>query len=774
MKNLLRLLPTVIPALAILFSPSPLPASDYGYLLAEEELCTIWWAEGAYKVMRMDPIPKTKKNTVYITCAGNEYEPFLLVLRPKVRMESVRVEAAALRHPSGFEIPAGNISVCHVEYVRITMPTDGTGAPGEWPDPLPPYDGPFNAHPGENHPLWITVRVPPGAKPGLYTGNITLTSGNWKKDLPLALNVWNFSLPEKASIRSSFGLPSQHVKVYHNLETREELEHVMDLYFQNLKDHRVCPTSPLELYPMKVKVSGVCWRGGVFVSDPVHDGRRALKITDNEVASNIEGLYEDRILVEPNIPYKLSWYAKTEAENQDYTVLLECFSAEGKSLPARNVLKIYKGSLGWKQESLEVKSSSPEVKWLSFRIFPCFRNNSGSTMGTAYFDDFKMAAVLSGSEPKNMLKNGDFEIGVEEMAADVDFSEFDRGARRYLDELGFNSFDLSLEGMGTGSFYSREEGVFAGFKQGTPEYENLFGRYLSQVQDHLEKNGWLGKEYIYWFDEPDEKDYPFVREGMNRIRRAASKLTRFITEHQPGPAIMDVSEISCTIFDRVNPGVIAELVPQGREFWSYLCTGPKSPWVSLFIDHPAVNLRIWLWMTYQFRMKGILVWRTNYWTSSSLFPPDILQNPWQDPMSYVVGYGVPYGQVNSWGNGDGRFLYPPNRDPNKDKTKYLCGPVNSVRWEILREGIEDYEYFILLEKAVKNAGPEKRALADQGRELLNFPGSLFKNGKEYTKDPQDLLNYRQKIALLLEKFAGSERPKNGLTAELSRDERASR
>jgi hypothetical protein len=268
----------------------------------------------------------------------------------------------------------------------------------------------------------------------------------------------------------------------------------------------------------------------------------------------------------------------------------------------------------------------------------------------------------------------------------------------------------------------------------------------------LEKNGWLGKEYIYWFDEPEDKDYPFVREGMNRIRKGASKLTRFITEHQPGPAIMDVSEISCTIFDRVDPKAIAELVPQGREFWSYLCTGPKSPWVSLFIDHPAINLRVWLWMTYQFQMKGILVWRANYWTSSSLFPAEVLQNPWEDPMSYVVGYGVPYGQVNGWGNGDGRFLYPPNRDPNKDKTKYLCGPVNSIRWEILREGIEDYEYFILLERAVKNAGPEKRALAEKSKALLNFPESLFKSGKEFTKDPIALFEYRQKIARLVEEL----------------------
>jgi len=332
----------------------------------------------------------------------------------------------------------------------------------------------------------------------------------------------------------------------------------------------------------------------------------------------------------------------------------------------------------------------------------------------------------------------------------VDFSEFDRGGRKLLDGLGFNAFDLPLQGLGTGSFYSRQEGIFAGFRQGTPEYDRLLSAYLAIVEAHLEARGWLGREYIYWFDEPDPKDYPFVRQGMENIRKAAPRLTRFITEHRPGPEIMDLSEIGCTIFDRVDPKIVAELAPKGREFWSYLCTGPKAPWVTLFIDHPAVNFRMWLWMSYRWGLKGILVWRANYWTSSTLFPPGRHQNPWEDPMSYTVGYGVPYGRVDLWGNGDGRFLYPPNRGAGGDKTKYLTGPVSSVRWEILRQGIEDYEYFVLLEKAAAAAGPEKKALADEARKLLEFPASLFASGKEYAKDPLALLSIRAKAAGLIE------------------------
>jgi hypothetical protein len=197
---------------------------------------------------------------------------------------------------------------------------------------------------------------------------------------------------------------------------------------------------------------------------------------------------------------------------------------------------------------------------------------------------------------------------------------------------------------------------------------------------------------------------------------------------------------------------MAPLILQGREFWSYLCTGPKAPWVTLFIDHPAINLRIWLWMSYQFKLKGILVWRANYWTSSNVFSDKTLQNPWLDPMSYVIGYGTPYGQVNYWGNGDGRFLYPPNRRPGQDRTKYISGPVNSIRWEILREGIEDYEYFLLLENALERLGPEQKDLQEKGQELLRFPQEIFKSGQDCTKDPKELLAHRRKIALFLEKL----------------------
>ena len=41
-------------------------------------------------------------------------------------------------------------------------------------------------------------------------------------------------------------------------------------------------------------------------------------------------------------------------------------------------------------------------------------------------------------------------------------------------------------------------------------------------------------------------------------------------------------------------------------------------------------------------------------------------------MSYVSGYDYPVGHVGYWGNGDGRFLYPP-RAATGDSTASLPG-----------------------------------------------------------------------------------------------------
>ena len=297
----------------------------------------------------------------------------------------------------------------------------------------------------------------------------------------------------------------------------------------------------------------------------------------------------------------------------------------------------------------------------------------------------------------------------------------------------------------TGS-YSRTGGVFEGFAQGTEEYNRLMKSYLEQIQNNLQEMGILGKEYIYWFDEPGESDYPFVHETNKMLKTYAPKLTTFLTEHIEGQDISDVTDISCTIWHKLDYEKAKKMHEKQQEYWSYLCCWPKSPWISEFIDHDAVNFRMWIWASYVHHLKGILVWQTTYWNSVEATPDGFLQNPWDEAMSWVSGYGWIKGKQTVWGNGDGRMFYPENRDVNNDRRVYDNEVIPSLRLEILRDGIEDYEYLMLLQKMVEQADKSQSGKINKAKRLLQIPESIYTNEKTYNKNPQVLLNYRKKLA----------------------------
>jgi len=337
--------------------------------------------------------------------------------------------------------------------------------------------------------------------------------------------------------------------------------------------------------------------------------------------------------------------------------------------------------------------------------------------------------------------------------ARVDFAQFDVAARTWLDRHHFSTFQLPLRGMGGGTFHSRHLGELEGFKEGTPEHGALFRDYLGQVERHLRENGWLGKAFTYWFDEPDPKDYAFVVAGQQRIREAAPGLRRMLTE-QPEKELMGHVDIWCGLTPEWTRETVRARKEAGEEVWWYICTGPKAPYVTEFIDHPGTELRLWPWQSWQYGVSGILVWATVYWSSPLAYPEPNVQDPWVDPMSWVTGYGNPVGYRSPWGNGDGRFLYPPRRDPNASTAPNLDAPINSLRWENLRDGMEDYEYLWLLDQEARRAGDREAssALVREARGLLEVPESVSKDLTHFTTDPRPILAHRDKVARMIERL----------------------
>jgi hypothetical protein len=95
-----------------------------------------------------------------------------------------------------------------------------------------------------------------------------------------------------------------------------------------------------------------------------------------------------------------------------------------------------------------------------------------------------------------------------------------------------------------------------------------------------------------------------------------------------------------------------------------------------FIDYPAVSARSLGWLAWSIGARGWLTYETfgSYRTA------------WEAP---VLVYAQ-FSGATVWGMG--QMFYP---DP-------LTGaPLNSLRWELMREGCDDYEYLWLLREALK-------------------------------------------------------------------------
>ncbi|MGL4942637.1 MAG: glycoside hydrolase domain-containing protein [Thermoguttaceae bacterium] len=344
----------------------------------------------------------------------------------------------------------------------------------------------------------------------------------------------------------------------------------------------------------------------------------------------------------------------------------------------------------------------------------------------------------------------------------IDFTRFDAAMERAFERFGFTQFRLDVYGLGGGTFHERDEPSLVGFGLDTPQYQAMLHDYLTKLQAHLEEKGWLDNAYVYWFDEPDPKDYEFVARSLKLLQTHAPKLRRMMTE-EPNAAFVKTLQdfgtsidIWCPVSENYNDASARERMAAGEKFWWYVCTGPKSPYCTLFIDHAATALRAWHWQAWERGIGGTLVWESTYWTSDAAFP-DAPQNPYLDPMGYVSGYSTPRGTKLFWGNGDGRFVYPPLEAavPGMNDGKFvLKPPVSSIRWEMIREGVEDYEMLSLLRNWYNaNAASLTPEQKTQCETLLTVPSEITTSMTEWTKHAEPIHKQRRAIGEFLDRIS---------------------
>lgn len=710
----------------------------------------LWWASSGWKVSATRPEPSVEGAAVLIRAARAEAEAAQLVVRPARDLRGLTATCGPLSGPNGAVIPADSIDILRVRYLPVTYPTDNTGVAALWPDPLPPFDGPIDVPGGVNQPLWIRVTTPRDIAAGLYTGSVTLSAEGYRVEAPLHVEVYDFELPTRMTCTTAFGFSPGLVYRYHKLTEPEHRRAVIEKYLENFSAHRISPYNPAPLDPIGITWPSLGkWRGGRRVSDERRSGAGSLLLDDPHTEVNVAADYVDSLPIGEK-GFRLSLWYRTREPGMKGLVTVSHQDARGEWMSGRNRDIVLTGDGTWQRLEQVVTEFPQGARTVRLTLRATLWADDGSTTGATWYDDVSLVDIATERE---LIEEGDFEpLPLERLVPEFDWTAWDSSIERAIDLYGFNSFQLPVHGLGGGTFHSRTEPSLLGFMEDTPEYRQLFSAYVRGLESHLRDRGWLDEAYVYWFDEPDPKDYEFVMNGFRKLKRYAPAINRMLTE-QIEPELVGGPNIWCPLTPDYDPELAAERRREGDRFWWYICTGPKAPYATLFIDHPGAELRVWLWQTWQFEVEGILIWETNYWTSDAAYP-DQPQNPYEDPMGWVSGYSTPAGVRSPWGNGDGRFIYPPEAAADANPPGPLLeGPVDSIRWEMLRDGVEDYEYFVILRDLIE-ARRDRIPVEELGyfEGLLEVPATVSEGLTVFTKDPAPIEEHRDRIARAIERL----------------------
>lgn len=355
-------------------------------------------------------------------------------------------------------------------------------------------------------------------------------------------------------------------------------------------------------------------------------------------------------------------------------------------------------------------------------IYELYMQNFARHRASPYFRETSFSPLW----PNWSLVNGQFTHS---------FADFDAYTGRWLDEFNFNNFKLMEIPLTLG-----------GHARFTPEYRKLLGKLMKPITAHLREKGWLQHAYSFWLDEPQPFQFPYFLEGMQALLEAAPELKRLVAVWEMNAALEGNADILVTLlsgrnFEAVfNRWGVGNAVGEETEGWLCVAGWPLAPLPNNFVDHPSIAPRIRAWMWEKCGVNGDLYWYVNYFWGSNSAP----RNPWLQPMTKVhTGHNL--------GNGDGTLVYPAVKTP--PATPVVSGPVNSYRWEILREGQEDREYFWLLRelmtKAERRLG-QSHPVVLEGRAARTAALALVTSAAVYETNPDKLLAARRRLAGAIE------------------------
>jgi hypothetical protein len=287
-----------------------------------------------------------------------------------------------------------------------------------------------------------------------------------------------------------------------------------------------------------------------------------------------------------------------------------------------------------------------------------------------------------------------------------DFSVFDRyvetardcGVGQRIHAFGFLGFRpperLSYVHTGTGDRVSEEVDV------GDERWAEAWTAFFDAFVPHLEERGWLADTWLAI----DEREEEIIDASVSFLEEVAPGLAERLSvagSDDAAPYADDLSlntvhvpelplEYESTFFDQdddaedpditiFSPEDVDGRRREGKTTTFYTAGSPTHP--NMLTFSPAVESRLVPWIAAANRLDGYLNWAYASW------PEDVYENP---VFRYVQGAEY--------------FVYPGQGEPR-----------SSIRWELLMEGIEDYE---LLTAGRDDAGREADPHGDEARSML--------------------------------------------------------
>lgn len=202
----------------------------------------------------------------------------------------------------------------------------------------------------------------------------------------------------------------------------------------------------------------------------------------------------------------------------------------------------------------------------------------------------------------------------------------------------------------------------------TPATSEVYRRFLSQFLPELRRflleEDILDASFFHVSDEPHGEAH-LAQYQANRA---------MLRELAPWVKVMDaLSEIDFArqgAMDMPIPSISTALdfQAEGIDSWCYYCCGPRGRYLNRLLDTPLPKIAMHGMLFYRWPFKGFLHWGYNYWYLSQT---QTLIDP------YTMQDGGKWDR--GWAYGDPFVVYPGEN-----------GPVDSLRWEVFAESLQDY------------------------------------------------------------------------------------